>query len=148
MFSFAYNGSQYFVYDYLQRIGPKITWDSWPRIIDAPLTLIFIIRRGVLHFLFCQWRLPILGLFLFATYRPQEYARHKTKIGWSSVDPHFATGISTIFNHWILCSPSFTLIWQPVLRFHLVSSGSLHCYSIIHLIISFKMYFTVSTNSG
>jgi len=39
-FSFAYTGSQYFVYDNLQPIAPQITEDTWPRIFDAPLTLI------------------------------------------------------------------------------------------------------------
>jgi len=39
-FSFAYKGSQYFVYDYLKPITPQITQDTWPRIVDARLTLI------------------------------------------------------------------------------------------------------------
>jgi len=38
--SFAYKGSQYFVYDNWQPIAPQITHDTLPRIIDALLTLI------------------------------------------------------------------------------------------------------------
>jgi len=38
-FSFTYKGSQYFIYDYLQHISPQITQDTWPIIVDAPLTL-------------------------------------------------------------------------------------------------------------
>jgi len=41
--SFAYQGSEYFVYDYLQPIAHKITQDTWPTISDAPLPL--ILRR-------------------------------------------------------------------------------------------------------
>jgi hypothetical protein len=35
---FAYKGSQYFIYDYLQPIANKILQDTWPRIVDPPLT--------------------------------------------------------------------------------------------------------------
>jgi len=56
-FYFVYKGSKYFVYDYLQPIAHKITQDTGPRIIDAPLTLILpqvypqyaIIWFGVVH---------------------------------------------------------------------------------------------------
>ena len=64
------------------------------------------------------------------------------------VDAHFAMGVSTICNHLIWHSPSFTLIWQPFQHFHLLSSWSLHCSLIIHINISFKICFTVSVNSG
>jgi len=38
--SFAYKGSQYFVYDNSQPIAPQTNQNTWPRIIAAPLTLI------------------------------------------------------------------------------------------------------------
>jgi len=38
-FTFAYKGSQYSVYDNVQPVAPQITHDTWPRIVDAPLTL-------------------------------------------------------------------------------------------------------------
>ena len=50
-FSFSYKGIQYFVYDYVQSIIPQITQDTWPQIVDAPWTLIFIIGQGAFHFL-------------------------------------------------------------------------------------------------
>jgi hypothetical protein len=37
---FAYKGSQKFLYDWLQPIGGVISQDAWPKIVDAPLTLI------------------------------------------------------------------------------------------------------------
>jgi len=39
--SFAYKGSQYFVYDYLQPVAPHITQNIQLTIVDALLTLIF-----------------------------------------------------------------------------------------------------------
>jgi len=56
-FSFGYKGSQYFVYDYLQPVTHQITQDTWPRIVDAPLTLNLpwvyqqysIIGYGIVH---------------------------------------------------------------------------------------------------
>ena len=55
--SFAYKGSEYFVYDYLQSITHKITQDTLPRIVDTPLMLILtqvypqyaIIWFGIVH---------------------------------------------------------------------------------------------------
>jgi len=37
---FAYNGGEQFLYDWLQPIGSVITLDTWPKIVDALLTLI------------------------------------------------------------------------------------------------------------
>jgi hypothetical protein len=52
-FSFAYEGSQYYVFDYLQPFGPQDIQDTWPRIVDALLTLIFMMGQGAFHCLFC-----------------------------------------------------------------------------------------------
>jgi len=51
---FAYKGSQKLLYDLLQPIGGVISQDAWPTIIDAPLTLIFIMGQGGYCNLFCQ----------------------------------------------------------------------------------------------
>jgi len=91
-FSFAYKGSQYFVYDYVQPIVHKITHETWPRIIDAPLTLIFRMGQGPCYFLLCLYVQPILRLWLRATYRPADYPRYMTKNCSRSIDTHFHDG--------------------------------------------------------
>ena len=147
-FSVAYKGSQYFVYDYLLPITAQMAQDIWPRIVDALFTLIFMMWQGAVHFLLYPYRQRILHLWLFATYRPQDYPRFMTESRWHSVDSHFATGVSTICNHLIWSSQSFMLIWQHFSHFHLLSSWSLHCSVLLHTNISCKIYFTVSVNSG
>jgi len=49
-----------------------------------------------------------------------------------SVDAHFAMALYTICNHSIWHSPLFPLFWQPLWRFHLISSWLLRCSLIIH----------------
>jgi hypothetical protein len=58
---------------------------------------------------------------------------------WRSVDPHFVTALSTICNHLIWHSPSFTLFWLPFWRFHLLSTWSLRCSWIIHRYIPYQL---------
>jgi hypothetical protein len=50
---FAYKGRQKWLYDLLQPIGAVISQDAWPKIIDAPLTLIFMMGQGGHCNLFC-----------------------------------------------------------------------------------------------
>jgi len=50
---FAYKGRQKLLYDLLQPIGGVISQDTWPKIVDAPLTLIFIMGQGGYCNLFC-----------------------------------------------------------------------------------------------
>jgi len=52
-FLFGYKGSQYLVYGYVQVITPQITQDTWPRIVDALLILIFMMGQGAFYILFC-----------------------------------------------------------------------------------------------
>jgi len=115
--SFAYIGSQYCVFDYMQPITPRITQDIWPSIINAWLTLIFMMAHGAFYGLFCLKRQPILRLWPFATYRHPDYARYITKNCWRFIDIHFATGVSTICNQLIWRGPLFTLIWAAFLTF-------------------------------
>jgi hypothetical protein len=56
---FAYKSSQKFLYDLLHPIGGVISQDAWPQIVDAPLTIIFIMWLGVWVFLFCTSRRQI-----------------------------------------------------------------------------------------
>ena len=72
-FSFADKDSQLVVYDYVQPIAYKITHDTWPRIIDASLTLIFMMGQGACYHVFCLYKPPTLRLWLRATYRPADY---------------------------------------------------------------------------
>jgi len=53
---FAYTGSQKFLYNWLHPIGGVISHDAWPKIVDAPLTLIFMTWLGAWVFLFCTSR--------------------------------------------------------------------------------------------
>jgi len=94
--SFAYKGSQYLVYDYLQPITPQITQDTCPWIVDAPLTLISMMGQGALYFPVCLEMQLILRLWLFATYRPPEYPRYMTKNCWCSVDADFHDGPGSV----------------------------------------------------
>jgi hypothetical protein len=147
-FCFAYKGSQYFIYDYLQPLTLQSTYDPWRRIVAAPLTLNFRLGPGAFHFLYCLSSQSIRHIYLFATYRLTEILRYITKNRWRCVDAQFATGVSTIWNVLIWRIPSFTLSWKPIKQFRLLSSWSLHCCIIIHKNISFKIYFTVPANSG
>jgi len=90
--SFAYKGCQDFVYDYVQPITPRITQDTRPRIVDTPLTLIFMMGQGAFWFPFHLYRQPILRLWQFATYRPPDYPGYMTKNCWHSIDAHFQDG--------------------------------------------------------
>ena len=43
---FAYKGGQNFLCDWLKPIGGEISQDAWPKIVDAPLTLILMMAQG------------------------------------------------------------------------------------------------------
>jgi len=51
--SFAYKGSHKFLYDWIHAIGGDISQDAWPKIVDAPLTLIFTIGQRGYCYPFC-----------------------------------------------------------------------------------------------
>jgi len=93
---FAYNGSQKFLYDWLQPIGGVISQDSWPKIVDAPLTLIFMIRQGEYCNLCCLWWPPKIPLWLSTTYRRCDFPGHMTTHSWPSVDAHFHDGAGRV----------------------------------------------------
>jgi hypothetical protein len=130
-FTFAYEGSQKSVYDNVQPIAPQITHDSRPIIIETPLTLIFMMGQGGSCKLCCLWRQPKIPLWLTTTYWRCDFPEHMTKNHWRSIDAHFAMAVSTICNHLIWHSPSFTLFWLPFWHFHLLSSWSLYNSLII-----------------
>jgi len=128
---FAYKGRQKFHYNWLQPIGGVISQDAWPKIVDTPLTLIFMMGQRGYCILFCLERQPKIYLWLSTTYRRCDFPGRMTKNRWHSVDAHFAMAVSTICNQLIWHSPSFTLFWLPFWCFHLLSSWSLRCSLIL-----------------
>jgi len=101
-FSFTNKGSQYFVYDYVQPIAHKITQDTWPRIVDTPLTLIFMMGQGACYYLFCLYEQPILCVWLWATYHPADYPKFMFKNHWCSVDAHLHAGVGSVLRSLLL----------------------------------------------
>ena len=97
----AYKGSQKCHYDWLQPIGGVISQDAWPKIVDAPLTLIFMMGQGGYCYLFCLPRWPKIPLWLTTTYRRCDLPGRITKNCWRSVDAHFTMAVSTIWIHLI-----------------------------------------------
>jgi hypothetical protein len=129
---FAYKCRQKFLYDWVQPIGGVISKDTWPKIIDASLTLIFMMGPGGYWYLCCLYRWPTIPLWLTATYRRCHFPGRMTTNRWHSVDAYFAMAVSTICNHSFWHSPSFILCWLSFWRFHIVCSWSLRCYLLIH----------------
>jgi len=93
---FAYKGSQKFLYDWLEPIGGVISQDSRPKIVDAPLTLIFMMRQGGYCNLFCLYRPPKIPLWLTTTYRRCDFPGLMTTNRWRSVGAHFHDGASRV----------------------------------------------------
>jgi hypothetical protein len=60
--SLSYKGGQYSIYDSPQPLTTLITNNAKPEIIDAPLTLIFMMGQGACRFLFVLQRRPIRQL--------------------------------------------------------------------------------------
>jgi hypothetical protein len=74
----AYKGCQKYLCDWLQPIGGVISQDSWRRIVDGPLTLIFMMGHGGYCYLFCLQRPPRVPLWLTTTYRRCDFPAHMT----------------------------------------------------------------------
>jgi len=132
---FANKGSQDILYDWLQPIRGVISQDTRPIFIEAPLTLIFAMGQGGYCYLFRLYRRAKIPLWLTTIYRRSDFPGRMTKNRLHSVDAHFAMAVSTICNHLIWHSPSFTLFWLPFWHFHLLSSWSLHWSLPIHTYI-------------
>jgi len=91
----------------------------------------------------CQ---PIPHLYMAASDQHSHYQWFKTNTRWRSVDTDFAMGISTICYDLIWPYISLMVFWQPSYHFHVLSPSSIHCSSIIHINIFYKLYFKVFTN--
>jgi len=80
----------------VQPVALQITHHTWPTIVDAPLTLIFMIGQGGYCTLLCLWRQPKISLWLSTTYRRCDFPRCMTKNHWPSVDAHFDDGAGRV----------------------------------------------------
>jgi hypothetical protein len=85
----AYKGSQKFHSQWLHTIGGVISQDAWPKIVDAPLALVFMKGQGGYCYLFYLWRQPIIPLWLTTTYWRCDVQGRMTKNRWCSVEAHF-----------------------------------------------------------
>jgi hypothetical protein len=93
---FAYKGSQKLFYDWVQPIGGVISQDTWPKIVDAPLTLIFMIGQGGYCNLIWLWRQPRIPVWMATTYRRCDLPERMTKNCWRSVDAHSHDGAGRV----------------------------------------------------
>jgi len=87
---------------------------------------------GSISLYYWPYRRPILRLCITTRESILNFQTYMIYNCWRSVDAHFAMAVSTIFNHFIWHSPSFTLFWHLFWRFHLLSSWSLRCSLKIH----------------
>jgi len=69
-----------------------ISQDAWPKIIDAPVTLIFSLGQGGYCNPFCILRQLKIHLWLTTTYRWCDFPGRMTKNCWCSIDAHFHDG--------------------------------------------------------
>jgi len=64
---FISEGSQYLDYEWRQPIAACLTQDAQPKLINAPLTLIFRFGQWPCHLLFCKEWLPVYWLWMALT---------------------------------------------------------------------------------
>jgi len=86
---FASKASQYIIYIYLQPVAPWITQDAKPKLVDAPLTLIFTMWQGLYLNPFCLYRLQIRRLCITATKSHFNYLTYRTRNRWRTIDAHY-----------------------------------------------------------
>jgi len=80
----------------VQHVAPQITHDTQLSIVDAPLTLIFIMRQGGYSDLVCLSRQPEIPSWLTKTYQWSDFPGWMTKNCWRSVDAHFQDGTGRV----------------------------------------------------
>jgi len=89
---FGWKGCHYLIYKLLPHSNTLIGQDAKPKIVDAPLTFIFIMQQGVWRYRLCPWRWPILHLWMFTTNQQSHYPKRKTKNRWRSINAQFQEG--------------------------------------------------------
>jgi len=88
-----------------------INHDGRPTIVDAPLTLIFMVGQRAFHFLLFLYRQPILRLRLSATCHPPDYPRYTTNNRWRCVDAHSHDGARRVSLSLLLKTRPIILLW-------------------------------------
>jgi len=87
--SIAYYGCLYICYGWQCANHLPITLFIRPKILEAPLTLIFRMGNWTCHLLFCWQRLPICWLRITASISLSNYHTYITRKHWRSVDDQF-----------------------------------------------------------
>jgi len=100
--SSAWKASQYHIYEWRQPITTQITNDARPKLVDAPLMLIFRMGQGVYGSLICLRSQPIPYLWMAATDRHSDFQWCKTQNHWHSVDAHIPNGAGSM---WLFLLP-------------------------------------------
>jgi len=77
---FAHRGSQYYVYVYVQLVGPEVTKETWPKLVIAPLMLICMTGQGTFHGDFSIYTQPIRHISLYDICCPAEYPDSRRRI--------------------------------------------------------------------
>ena len=109
------------------------------KIVDAPLTLIFMMEQGGYCNLFCLWRQPLITLWLTTTYRRREFPGYMTKNRWHSIHAHCHDGAGRVLQSVLpikaaknSCMTDYNLseVWSP--RTHDQKLLMLHWRSFCH----------------
>ena len=114
---FADRGCQEVSYAYHWPWQFSITLLPWPKIVDSPLMLIFMIRQGASRVFVVLSRQPICRLWQSATLHNSDYQWWKANNPWCSVDAHFMMGQG-------VCRYFFSQPSQPILALCLIQSIS------------------------
>jgi len=146
----AYKGRQKYLDDWVQPIKGVISLDAWRKMVDAPLTLIFIMGQGGYCNLFCRYRQRKITLCLTTAYRRCDFLRCMTKNRWRSIDAHFHDGAGRVLQSVLPIQASkktfmtkynLSEVWFPrthdqnslTLRWRSFCHGSIHNISSINL---------------
>jgi len=165
---FAYQGRHKLLYDWLQLIGGVISQDTWPKIVDALLTLILMIGQGGYCCPFCLQRRPKIPLWLTRTYRSCDCPGRMTINRWHSVDAHFHHGAGRVLlsvlpikaaKNSFVTDYNLSEVWFPrthdqkslTLRWRSFCHGCIHnmqsfilAQSIIHFVLAAFLAFSLT----
>jgi hypothetical protein len=92
----AHKISQNSIYRHLWLSRALINHPARPKIVDAPLTLIFRMGQGACLFFFWVRKRPIHPLWTFASNHHLDYSWCKTKNHWRAVDYHVQNGATSV----------------------------------------------------
>ena len=98
--------------------------DAMPKIVDAPLTLIFRMWQRACHLHFSQSRWPLHLLWKDVTMQPIDCWMCKTQNHWHSVDPHINHIETASVHSVIVWNQSYTQYGPPLLCLYVLSFAS------------------------